>query len=195
MLQIKTILAIILLLLIIYFFSFFTLFNDVSFYNKLFVENNVNTTIGLAMTTDLIKYFGDYSDFKPSISYLNSEENIHMQEVKQVINTVKLFFIASILLFLILVISAKETREIFFYGGILTILLPVILYLIPFDYLFVLFHKLSFVGKWQFPAESIMIQTFPQGFFYDFAFWIFVRGMVFGGVLIGLSKVDSFFRK
>ena len=116
-----------------------------------------------------------------------------MQEVKRVINKVKLVFVASILLFLILVVSAKETNKIFFYGGILTILLPIIIYLIPFEVLFVLFHKISFVGKWQFPLESIMIQTFPQQFFYDFAFNIFLRGMVFGAVLAGLNKVDLLF--
>lgn len=187
MLQIKTIFAIILLPLIIYFFSFFALFNDISFYNKLFVKNDVNTTIGLAMSKDLIKYFGDYSDFKPSVIHLNYEENIHMQEVKQIINKVKLVFIASILLFLILTIYSAEKSKIFFYGGILTVLLPLIIYLIPFEQLFILFHKTLFVGKWQFPAESIMIQTFSQGFFYDFAFWIFVRGMLFGGVVVGIE--------
>ncbi|MEK6857399.1 MAG: DUF1461 domain-containing protein [Nanoarchaeota archaeon] len=193
MLQIKTIIAIVLIPIMVFLFSFFTLLSDISFYNKVLVNNEINTTVGFEMSKDLIKYFGDYSDFKPGIKYLNDEENIHMQEVKRVINKVKLVFVASILLFLILVVSAKETNKIFFYGGILTILLPIIIYLIPFEVLFVLFHKISFVGKWQFPLESIMIQTFPQQFFYDFAFWIFVRGLVFGAVLAGLNKVDLLF--
>lgn len=195
MLTLKTIFAIILLPLILYFFSFFSLFNDLSFYNKLFVENDVNTTIGMGMSTQLLKYFNSNSAEKPSIIHLNDEENTHMHEVKQIINKVKIVFIASIILFLILMISSEEKNKVFFYGGILTILLPIILYLIPFDYLFVLFHKLSFIGKWQFPIESIMIRTFPQGFFYDFSFWIFLRGIVFGGVVVGLSKIDLLKKK
>lgn len=186
----KKILAILLLPLILYFFSFFTLFNDISFYNKLFIENNVNVTRATEINNQLLDYFKNKSSEKPNVIHLNDEENTHMQEVKQIINKVKFVFLASIVLFLILVLNCKEVNKVFFYSGILTILLPIILYLIPFEQLFILFHKVSFFGKWQFPLESIMIQTFPQQFFYDFAFWIFIRGMIFGGVVVGLSKVD-----
>lgn len=189
--QIKTIFAILSLTIIIFSFSFFSLLNNLSFYNKLFVENQINSTKGIEISVPLLNYFNNYSAEKPSIIHLNEEENTHMQEVKQIINKVKIVFVASILLFLILIIFAEEKNKIFFYGGILTILLPLIIYVIPFEQLFILFHKTLFVGKWQFPAESVMIQTFSQQFFYDFAFWIFVRGMMFGGVVAVLSKLKN----
>ena len=191
MLNSKTIFAIISLTIILFSFSFFSLLNDLSFYNKLFVENQINSTKGIEISVPLLNYFNNYSAEKPSIIHLNDEENIHMQEVKQIINKVKMFFVASILLFLILIIFAEEKSKIFFYGGIFTILLPLIIYVIPFEQLFILFHKTLFVGKWQFPAESVMIQTFSEQFFYNFAFWIFVRGMMFGGVVAVLSKLKN----
>lgn len=190
--NLKTAIAIILLPLIIYLFSFFSLFSDTKFYKNLFEKNNVDTRAE-NISIKLIDYF-NYKSSILEVSEFNKEETTHMAEVKSLITKIKIFFVLLILAFVSVILFCEEKSKVFFYGGIITILLPLIFYILPFDYIFVLFHKIFFVGKWQFPAESFMIQIFPEQFFYDFTFSIFLRGLISGFIVLLLSKFDKLYK-
>lgn len=70
-------------------------------------------------------------------------------------------------------------------AGSLLVLVPVGLSLVSWDWLFAVFHLVLFPqGNWRFPADSMIIQTYPQEFFVSFALW--------WGALVVVSGVALF---
>ncbi len=136
-----------------------------------------------------------------SIDFLNGEGTLpqfeenavsHMQDVKNVFFYVDVIFYVS-LFFLTLMITYYQSdktmfQKIFKYGGWTTVIgLSVITLfsLISFNTLFTLFHKIFFPqGNWQFPADSLLIQTFPIEFFIGIAVKTFLLTIVFGILFI-----------
>ena len=75
-------------------------------------------------------------------------------------------------------------------AGSLLVFVPVGLSLVSWSWLFEVFHLVLFPqGNWRFPADSLLIQTYPQEFFVSFALW--------WGVLVvgsGLALVAGSYR-
>ena len=91
-------------------------------------------------------------------------------------------------LFIILLNYAEDKREILFYGGIITVLLP-LLFFLPFDTLFTQMHNVFFAkGSWVFPADALLVNLYPVDFFYSFAKGIVLRGFCLGLVITLLSR-------
>ena len=86
----------------------------------------------------------------------------------------------------------KDTfREWLKYGGIITVLLPGIIFILTlffFNTIFTLFHLLFFPqGNWIFPSHSLLIQTFPEEFFVRISLFIFGLTVLSGILLLGSS--------
>ena len=82
-------------------------------------------------------------------------------------------------------------REWLKYGGIITVLLTGIIFILTlffFNTIFTLFHLLFFPqGNWVFSADSLLIQTFPEAFFVRISFLIFGLAFLSGIVVLGSS--------
>jgi uncharacterized membrane protein len=82
-------------------------------------------------------------------------------------------------------------RQLFLYGGITTLILLFLFVLgvvMGFDQLFTLFHYIVFPqGNWQFPADSLLIQTFPLAFFRRVSMTIGIMALILGSFFILLS--------
>ena len=161
-----------------YLSSWRLLFYDSNLYSELLTKNNAHPN-AVNISNQWLDFFRGKITLA-SITDFTDLERQHMQDVKELVNNLELFLIALLFIFIALLFVVDKKSEVFFYGGILTMLLPIILYLIPFDTLFDLFHKLFFTGNWQFPADSLLIQTFPESFFYDFTFRIFRLAFAIG---------------
>ena len=124
-----------------------------------------------------------------AINYTTAEIS-HLQDVAVVMNNVNIaFYVLAIMVGGILVYSWKRRdllQSMLRYGGLATISLLcflLLLLVIDFNWLFTLFHQLFFPqGNWQFAAGSLLIQTFPLGFFVSMG--VFIFGLTF---LVGVS--------
>ena len=175
-----SVLSVISLPIIIYLAFWHLIFYDIHLYSQFLTKNN-----SLNLTIQWLNYFQGKE--KPESIYgFTDLEKQHMQDVKNLVDNLELFFFGLIIIFLALLFFAENKSAIFFYGGIITMILPIILYFLPFNFTFDLFHRIFFEGNWQFSSDSLLIQTFPEDFFYNFAFRIFSLSFVFG-LIIALS--------
>ncbi|MEE9524979.1 MAG: DUF1461 domain-containing protein [Candidatus Woesearchaeota archaeon] len=129
-----------------------------------------------------------------NISEYTQVEQEHLVEVKQIINGFFTFF--SIAFFITVVFSIrlysvdkKELAKVFLYGGLSTIGLVVLLFLLGlnFDWLFTIFHKILFKTQWQFPSGSLLIKLFPEHFFIIIFGVILVIALIIGMIFTGIG--------
>lgn len=119
-------------------------------------------------------------------------ERSHLEDVKTVINWCDyLFYFSLLCLTLILTYHNKnkeQIRRLLFYGGIATVaVLAIILLfsLLSFNSAFILFHNLFFPqGNWTFSSDSLLIQTFPLGFFIGMSYKIIIQSLIYGIIFI-----------
>ena len=118
-----------------------------------------------------------------AINYLDGKENLledytkeeksHMNDVKLLIKKINyLFYFLLLIVSLILTYYKKDKKQIIKilrYGGITTVvslLIFLLLIILSFEKTFIIFHDIFFPqGNWQFPIDSLLIQTFPIEFF------------------------------
>ncbi len=124
-----------------------------------------------------------------------SAEISHLQDVTRVMNLVDLFFYGSGVMVLGFMLYFQRRYEqlqaLVKYGGITTIsvvLIFLLSLLLQFDLLFTWFHQLFFPqGNWNFPVDSLLIQTFPLTFFIKVSITLTVLTLLFGSLFIVLS--------
>lgn len=128
-----------------------------------------------------------------SIDAFTAEENSHMKDVRLIIVLLILITVLSYILllrrllfdsrlttkheaalrmkrYLLHLESAAQSAR-YLAGAIVFLAVCVVLF---FEQTFTMFHLLLFPqGNWLFDASSIMIQTFPAGFFMEFSLWWF----------------------
>ncbi len=137
-----------------------------------------------------------------TISYLNDNtitllqnytalELSHLEDVRAVMLWADYVFYASFLLGLIWLaygFKRKLLPKMLLYGGISIVMvigLILLFSVISFNSSFTAFHKIFFPqGNWQFPADSLLIQTFPLDFFIKIAFIIFIQTLCWGSLFI-----------
>lgn len=74
-------------------------------------------------------------------------------------------------------------------AGSFLVLVPVGLSLVSWGWLFEVFHLVLFPqGNWRFPADSLIIQTYPQEFFVSFAIWWGLLCILVGVCLVVFSS-------
>lgn len=179
-------LALLILPILIYLASFATLVYDFELYNKLFLSTNVNTTLAQNVTQQLFAYFKNDDYSTPSIQPFTDDENNHVQDVKILIKKTFTVFYLLILIFTVLLFFSPHKQSIFFYGGSLAIILPILALVFNFTTLFTIFHAIFFPqGNWQFDAATTtLVNIYPAEFFKQFTFQILIRGEIIAAIIL-----------
>lgn len=120
----------------------------------------------------------------------------HLQDVQRLIKYANYYFIFLIIIEIFLLISIyqadkKEFYRPFLYGGLASfvfIFMVLSFMLTDFGSVFTLFHLIFFPqGNWQFASGSLLINLFPESFFYQIAKEIFVKSIIFSIIFIILG--------
>lgn len=187
--------SVIFLAFIFYFTSFSSLVYNDYFYTSLFEQTNVDVQKSNVLTKDLLIYFRNSDYSIPAIETLTPDENSHIKDVKIIINNVLRAFYLIIIFFALVLFFAKNKQKVFFYGGILGIILPFILLFLNFSFVFTVFHQILFPqGNWIFPENSALVSAYTFDFFRLFALSIFLSGE-FISVLCVISATVSKYAK
>ncbi|MBI5871922.1 TIGR01906 family membrane protein [archaeon] len=130
-------------------------------------------------------------------SNLAEKEQIHMKDVKGLVNTAIILLAFAIILFIALaiyLIAINETRCLglgLVFGSCLTLLLLILLTIIGyfnFSWLFIKFHEVFFSNNyWLLPANSKLITLFPKQFFYTAAKKLLIEIYIASAVLLALG--------
>ncbi|HIH42684.1 TPA: DUF1461 domain-containing protein [Candidatus Woesearchaeota archaeon] len=173
-------------------------------YSKEIIDGNAKYLV------NYLKY--DDSNDPPKIELFENEENVHLLEVKTIMQkallladlTLFVFVFGNLLLYLFLCKSdesysyedIKYLAKMLKYGGIFTVaLIGAILLLLKLDFssTFTVFHKILAFDKWQFPYTSNMIRMFPGEFFYDIGIRIFLWTMIEAACLTLIGFITRHF--
>jgi len=134
------------------------------------------------------------------VSGFTAEETSHLEDVRIVMKTID-YILYFLLLFIsiVLIYYRKDKtfiREILLYGGISSVILTTLTLLsslLLFNVVFTLFHQLFFPqGNWAFPADSLLIQTFPLEFFITISRNIFLLTLFLGILFILLGYYSKY---
>lgn len=108
-------------------------------------------------------------------SQMTSAEISHMQDVKNLFVTGEWMLAISVMILIAIYFILKSTKNLQNYwrglraGSILAIAMIILLgaaMLLDFENIFIRFHQVFFPqGNWTFPADSLMIQIFPESLF------------------------------
>lgn len=136
-----------------------------------------------------------------NLNYTTNEVS-HLEDVKGVMNLIDyLFYFRLIIITLIITYYRKnkdQLKKLFKCGGITTLIsigLILLFVLISFNTTFTIFHQIFFPqGNWLFPIDSLLIQTFPIGFFIGISVKIFLLTMGLGSIFIGVSYYLKYVR-
>ncbi|MBD3304099.1 DUF1461 domain-containing protein [Candidatus Woesearchaeota archaeon] len=179
------IILIILIPILAYLMSFGILVYDSDYYTTL--TQKYSKIDAADMNKDMVEYFKTGVTASSFLGF-SEKEQVHLQDVKCVIHYLLGFLMIFLVLFLFLLRFAEDKKKIFFYGGIITIIMPVLFFL-PFETLFTQMHNMFFApGSWIFAADALLVNLYPAEFFYAFAKGIVLRGFCLGLVITLLSR-------
>ncbi len=140
-----------------------------------------------------------------AVDYLNGKtelqgnytaaERSHMEDVQKVFNKGNILFWILCLIIVGAFFSIKNNKpeiiKILTKSGIITIstvIIILIAVIFNFEITFILFHNIFFPqGNWQFPMDSLLIQTFPIQFFTKMSIFVFSQALGWGILFILLS--------
>lgn len=169
------------LVALIFFGNFVFLLNNNGFYSSEFSKLGVNATAA----SNVVSFVNGKSSLSGKFGY---DESSHLEDVKSLLTSVKHLYHAAIVLLAAAVIYLFRTRKflklmpkIFVISGAVSLLLLLVLFLLSLNFstLFGILHKPFFAsGTWLFPADSLLIQLFPEQFFSDFARTFFLLLLV-----------------
>ncbi|MEM4263994.1 MAG: DUF1461 domain-containing protein [Candidatus Woesearchaeota archaeon] len=186
-----SILLIILIPIIIYLISFgFFVYNE-QFYTQLTDEYSSVPEKAREMNPDMIDYFKT-GNIPASFSEFSEKEKSHLNDVRIVINYLLILLMILIASFIVLIRYAEAKRKIFLYGGIITIIIPLLFISFPFDFLFTQMHNIFFVeGTWVFEGTDLIVNLYPFEFFFSFAKHIFLTGFCLGMVITFITWLSN----
>ena len=162
-------------------------------YDPSFYHDEFQKVLSYERQPDAEKLLGNLLQFIKGREALSSDFNerevSHMHDVRAVIRGFLYVMYAMLILYIILLwimikrfkVSIEKIMYLNAGGGVLTILLLLFLYIatLNFSIVFDRFHTVFFNAEsWVFPAQSLLIQLFPQQFFLDFTYTIVIRSMV-----------------
>lgn len=155
--------------------------------------SSYNKNSAKEVTHMLLNYFSSSEKELPRIEVFSVLERQHLWDVKNVIRNVLFALWILLIIWVILFIFSVNRYRALFFGGWLTIAMTILAVIIPFSWLFGVFHKIFFPqGNYMFDASNPLIQMYPASFFYAYAFriGIITVGFALAFVLIGwlLSK-------
>ncbi len=193
---IKTSIAISSLLIILLFPVFFIVWQ----YN-LFLPATPIVEIGELSDKEYRKYQESTLEFLLNKSELPQEmtelEKSHMQDVKTLVLASSFVLLFSFLIFLLFIFLSRKKKlldqawkglKISSLITIFIIFLLILLSLFNFDALFLNFHEVFFPqGNWMFPADSLMVQVFPEALFKNLAVYSFTISFILAFFLYFIS--------
>ncbi len=105
--------------------------------------------------------------------FFTKDEVLHMKDVKNLVRFFFILFLVSLFLFAFCVAFTRDKRNLFrkvSFAGILFVAVLFIISVFDFSGAFIVFHKIFFRNSlWLLPANTKLIEMFPEKFFYDFA--------------------------
>jgi integral membrane protein (TIGR01906 family) len=135
-----------------------------------------------------------FNQEKPLLGLYSPIELGHLRDVKRLTDINRLLFAFSLVTLLVLR-KSPLVRHSLVYGGITAISLVLIIFiatLTSWESFFIFFHELFFPqGNWAFPADSTLIQLFPEVFWYTAFRAVGVLTVIFAAVFIILGKYLS----
>lgn len=162
---------------------------DMSNYEESFRNSGFDYSSSIHTTEQLFDYFKGPMEQEFSIELFDEKEASHMHDVKIALKANYVIFYALGALWLVVLIM---DRRLFFrtmlIGGIAGLLVSIIISLIPFDFLFIWFHRIVFPqGNWLFAKGALIVTIYTEGLFERLAGMIFARffGMLLAAVVIG----------
>ena len=183
----KLILGIALVVACVYLFSFGIVAYHYPTYEKFILKYSLNKEIAQKQTKNVIDYFQGKIDIS-ELNGFDAKEAMHLYDVKWVIRAL---LVLMLVCFITLLFIAD--RRVVLYGGVASLVFPLVLYLVPFEILFDLFHRITFSsGTWLFDSNSLLIQMYPFEFFYEFFLNIIVRGIILSLIVLILAIVERF---
>ena len=125
------------------------------------------------------------------IDAFTESEKQHLLDVKIVAHRIFDFsFLVMGVILGLLYVFKWDCRKVLVNAGMITIMVPILLYFIPFNFVFTGFHSIFFAsGSWIFPSSSLLIKLYPFEFWKFAAFELFLRGFVTGWLLLFLSFI------
>ena len=192
---------VILIPIIIYLVSFgFFIYNE-QFYTKLTDKYSSIPDKAREMNKDMTDYF-QTGTVPASFSEFSEKELKHLEDVRSVINLLFVFLLFAMFPFIPLIphilgrypytVYTADMRRLLFYGGIITMILPLLFILLPFDFLFTQMHNTFFAeGTWMFEGNALLINLYSFDFFLDFAKKIFITGFCLGAVITFLAWLSN----
>jgi len=175
------------------------------FYDKLYKKNGVYEILDKddvkRLTDSVFSFFKSNQPFeefelKGGISYFNSDEIDHLNDVRVLLSRILLVFYISTLLALIFILLLVEKKYLNFLKNLslitvtsssVILFLLILLYFLGSNFwvLFEDFHLIFFPqGNWAFPEGSLIITIFPFGFFYDFFIKLVISSIIISIVLL-----------
>jgi len=181
------ILTIILVPIVVYLLSFGMVMFHYPTYEKLINKYSSDKTTASLQTKNIISYFQGKEELRGFTFY----EAEHLKDVRFVI-----WLLIFVMIFGIIALIMINDKQAVVYGGILSLILPLVLVLLPFEFMFNLFHQIFFPqGNWIFDVNSILIQMYPIEFFYSFFKNIILRGFILGLVITITFSIDKIKKK
>lgn len=131
---------------------------------------------GVPYPNEVVDYFSGKSSVL-DIPKLNQDELSHMSDVKVLINNLRITYFTLLLIYsvLIIILLSKSKNiieiisELLYKGGIIAniaFMILILITLLSFTSTFTTFHQIFFPqGNWEFPADSYLLQVFPESFF------------------------------
>ena len=156
-------------------------------YSKHEVYNRFDLDFAAQKVSSIFSYLKDKTELD-SIFFSESEIS-HLYDVKILFRKVRFLLSFNLILFLLSMAFLQYNGElrfmlpyILFFSGVTTLALLASLFALNysagFQFLFDNFHETFFVDNWLFDVRaSNMINLFPQGYFFDIAFFISYRIM------------------
>ena len=202
------VLSVILTVFILFSASFFMVFIDRGSYDKAFDKYGVYNEIGVQGVRNTVDYLINYLTSENTeinkikeLSIFTLEEQSHLEDVRDIIIWVKALSIASLVLVIIFILRLRMLKDfnsnlkrILVYGGIATLAVVGILFLLSLDFspFFLEFHKVFFPqGNYMFTSHHLLPNMFPEGFFYDFTKKMFFHIGILSLILIFLGTSSA----
>ena len=168
----------------------FYLYNT-NFYDKEFTKLNIYDKFPRETvwenTNNLFEFFKSGKELN---DFFNEREKLHLIDVKNLINyAIFLLYASLILLIITFYLNRNSLSRPLIISGIALILIIIIFYLLNFQSMFFLFHKLAFTNNYWLlnPETDNLIKLFPQDFFKDFLIRIGINSFIIGIFLIAFG--------
>ncbi len=169
---------------------------------SIIVQTVLNTknieTLGSDQLTDLTIQTLNFLTNRGQLPEIFSENEIdHMSDVAQLVRkgfyTLVLVFIILLIIYIFFkFLGSPEVFYSLFRGGavfsMIFLFILALLILIDFTVNFLYFHNIFFPqGNFIFPANSLLVQIFPERFFKEIIIYIFMGATILGGIIITLA--------